>query len=183
MVTAVVLWLRLRRPSPAMTNKVDKAYGPVATQIAERRDQIARAWTQATQLSSLMQGAIGVLLVVTAVVVVAAAVGVLWIGKDLITDVPWLVDLAISAFVLGLVAVGRRAYRSPALRRSVGIAWDLGTFWPRAVHPLAPPSARSPTSSSVCATTPASTRAGCCCRATRRARCSARRSCCRSRPR
>jgi hypothetical protein len=107
-----------------MKNKVDKAYGPGATQNTERRDQIARAWTQATQLSILMQGAIGVLLVVTAVVVVAGAVGVLWIGKDLITDVPWLVDLAnlaISAFVLGLVAVGRRAYRSPALRRSVGV--------------------------------------------------------------
>jgi hypothetical protein len=141
-LTAVVLWLRLRRPSTAMKNKVDTAYGAVATQNTERRDEIAHAWTRATLLSSRMQGAIGFLLVVSAVVVVVGAVGVLRIGKDLVTDVPWLVDLAnlaISAFVLGLVAVGRRAYRSPALRRSVGVAWDLGTFWPRAVHPLAPP--------------------------------------------
>ena len=32
------------------------------------------------------------------------------------------------------------AYRNPALRRTVGILWDVGSFWPRATHPLAPPS-------------------------------------------
>jgi pimeloyl-ACP methyl ester carboxylesterase len=29
---------------------------------------------------------------------------------------------------------------NPALRRVVGILWDVGSFWPRAAHPLAPPS-------------------------------------------
>ena len=61
--------------------------------------------------------------------------------EDLLA-VPYLVDtanVAISGFVLALLWVGRQAYRSPAARRTVGIVWDLGTFWPRAVHPLAPP--------------------------------------------
>ncbi|WP_435854302.1 hypothetical protein [Streptomyces subrutilus] len=34
---------------------------------------------------------------------------------------------------------GRRAYRDPAARRTIGILWDVGTFWPRAAHPFAPP--------------------------------------------
>ncbi|MGK5546576.1 hypothetical protein ACSNOH_17860 [Streptomyces sp. URMC 127] len=47
----------------------------------------------------------------------------------------WCVGLG---FVL-LIAWGRRAYRDPAARRTVGILWDVGTFWPRAAHPFAPP--------------------------------------------
>jgi hypothetical protein len=45
----------------------------------------------------------------------------------------------IGGFVLGLLILGRDLYRRPALRRTVGILWDVGTFWPRAVHPFAPP--------------------------------------------
>lgn len=41
--------------------------------------------------------------------------------------------------VVLLVALGRRAYRDPAARRTIGILWDVGTFWPRAAHPFAPP--------------------------------------------
>jgi hypothetical protein len=47
----------------------------------------------------------------------------------------WLV----SGFVLALLLLGRAAYRRPGLRRVVGIIWDVGTFWPRGAHPLAPP--------------------------------------------
>lgn len=47
----------------------------------------------------------------------------------------WLV----SGVVAGLVFVGYRSYRQASLRKTVGILWDLGTFWPRAAHPLAPP--------------------------------------------
>lgn len=47
----------------------------------------------------------------------------------------WLV----GAGVVALVTLGRRAYRDPAARRTVGILWDVGTFWPRAAHPFAPP--------------------------------------------
>lgn len=47
----------------------------------------------------------------------------------------WLVGLAFVLFV----AWGRRAYRDASARRTVGILWDVGTFWPRAAHPFAPP--------------------------------------------
>ena len=58
------------------------------------------------------------------------------------TALKWAADVgaALAAvLLLGLAALGALAYRNPAMRRSVGIVWDIGTFWPRAAHPLAPP--------------------------------------------
>ncbi|MEY9965062.1 hypothetical protein ABIA33_003104 [Streptacidiphilus sp. MAP12-16] len=47
----------------------------------------------------------------------------------------WLV----GAFAVALVGLGRTAYKQVATRRTVGVFWDIGTFWPRAAHPFAPP--------------------------------------------
>ncbi|MFB7632213.1 hypothetical protein ACFC0M_14840 [Streptomyces sp. NPDC056149] len=44
-----------------------------------------------------------------------------------------------GAGVVLLLTMGRRAYRDQSARRTVGILWDVGTFWPRAAHPFAPP--------------------------------------------
>ncbi|MBL1067227.1 hypothetical protein [Streptomyces sp. 7-21] len=45
----------------------------------------------------------------------------------------------LAGAVVLLVALGRRAYRDAGARRTIGILWDVGTFWPRAAHPFAPP--------------------------------------------
>ncbi|MGE5829556.1 MAG: hypothetical protein ACM30G_14520 [Micromonosporaceae bacterium] len=45
----------------------------------------------------------------------------------------------ISLTVLALVLLGVQTYRNERVRKTVGVIWDLGTFWPRASHPLAPP--------------------------------------------
>jgi hypothetical protein len=41
--------------------------------------------------------------------------------------------------MVGLVALALAAFRVPATRRSVGILWDVASFWPRSAHPLAAP--------------------------------------------
>jgi hypothetical protein len=57
----------------------------------------------------------------------------------------WLHGLASLFVVVGGLVVGalvtllRQAYSDPRRRRTIGAVWDVGTFWPRAVHPLAPP--------------------------------------------
>jgi hypothetical protein len=60
---------------------------------------------------------------------------------------PWLPEppLGLSVTALAFTPVVawlilRRAIARPTMRRHVGIAWDIATFWPRAFHPLAPPS-------------------------------------------
>ncbi|MFE4664424.1 hypothetical protein ACFRI7_12360 [Streptomyces sp. NPDC056716] len=47
----------------------------------------------------------------------------------------WLIGLGFILFVTS----GRRAYKDASARRTIGILWDVGTFWPRAAHPFAPP--------------------------------------------
>ena len=46
--------------------------------------------------------------------------------------------LVVLSLIL-LVALGAAAFRVQKTRRSVGILWDLASFWPRTAHPLAPP--------------------------------------------
>jgi hypothetical protein len=46
--------------------------------------------------------------------------------------------LAVLTIVL-LVGLGAAAFRVPSTRRSVGILWDLASFWPRSAHPFAAP--------------------------------------------
>ncbi|MBP1818106.1 hypothetical protein [Mycobacterium sp. OAE908] len=45
-----------------------------------------------------------------------------------------------AALAAGLVLLAAAAYRNRQLRRAVAILWDVVTFWPRANHPLTPPS-------------------------------------------
>ncbi|MFI1887963.1 hypothetical protein [Streptomyces jumonjinensis] len=47
----------------------------------------------------------------------------------------WLIGFGFILFITW----GRRAYRDASARRTIGILWDVGTFWPRAAHPFAPP--------------------------------------------
>ncbi|MFI9626164.1 hypothetical protein [Streptomyces sp. NPDC052042] len=84
----------------------------------------------------------------------AAAVGGAWVsgevpGEALKGSGPFVESVAAAAqstgsWLIGLgfilfVTWGRRAYRDASARRTIGILWDVGTFWPRAAHPFAPP--------------------------------------------
>ena len=47
-----------------------------------------------------------------------------------------LIAIAVAGWLVTLL---RQDYSDPARRKTIGALWDVGTFWPRAVHPLAPP--------------------------------------------
>jgi hypothetical protein len=51
-------------------------------------------------------------------------------------DVGLWVALGVSA---GILALASRMRTSQGLRKTVGVLWDLSTFWPRVAHPLGPP--------------------------------------------
>jgi hypothetical protein len=93
---------------------------------------------------------LGWLLAITSLFLFAGLV-LFWIDtRWLLTHARWLVNMGtflVGGFVLLLLYLGRQAYQNPGFRRTVGVLWDIGTFWPRAAHPLAPrvtPSARCP---------------------------------------
>jgi len=46
-----------------------------------------------------------------------------------------IVGLALPALMAFLYA----AWSDPTKRRTIGVLWDVGTFWPRSYHPLSPP--------------------------------------------
>src|SRR5215218_1456172 len=89
------------------------------------------------------------LLAVSAVTVTLALIGVVadqlghplsvpngvWWGR-LSAACTWVVTLIPWA----AVAVVLFGYRDRGRRRQLGVLWDVGLFWPRAFHPLAPPS-------------------------------------------
>lgn len=51
----------------------------------------------------------------------------------------WLIGVGFLLFVTW----GRRAYKDASARRTIGILWDVGTFWPRAAHPSRRPATPS----------------------------------------
>ncbi|MEG3637063.1 hypothetical protein [Micromonospora palythoicola] len=95
-----------------------------------------------------------VFLVLSMVGVTVVALDLIGIGPSQLsrrlagTDGEAATDLALATDVgiyviglvgLGVVVLGLFSYRSEETRRTVAAIWDLGTFWPRTVHPFAPP--------------------------------------------
>jgi hypothetical protein len=145
------LALRTWRLRAVETRAVELDYlGEAKDTTRTRRIASTRAMAALTDRAPLM---IGVISFVTLLLGAGALVGVLTTG-----DAPAQAARGSYAFVRGaaeaaqalgswliglgfilLVTSGRRAYKDQAARRTIGILWDVGTFWPRAAHPFAPP--------------------------------------------
>ncbi|MHA6764395.1 hypothetical protein [Streptacidiphilus sp. PAMC 29251] len=148
----LVIALRMVRQKRAFRAQVNAAYRTGEHSSPTRTGQIAGALAKAglTDGAPLLIGAIAALAFLLAL---GAVVGALVSGRTpaLAADGgPTLIGYAattlqsvggwlVGMFVLALVAVGRAAYQQIATRRTVGVFWDIGTFWPRAAHPFAPP--------------------------------------------
>jgi len=147
-----VLLARMLRRKRALEPQVEAAYPTGAPHRRTRTAQIAGALAKAALLDSapLLVGALALLAFLLAA---GALVGALVEGRTpalAAARTPAVVHAAatalqslggwlVGAFLLALIALGHRAYKSVTTRRTVGVLWDIGTFWPRAAHPFAPP--------------------------------------------
>ncbi|MGW3658684.1 hypothetical protein ACWD6R_24680 [Streptomyces sp. NPDC005151] len=151
LIPTVVLGVRTWLAARAMEPEVNKEYGEKRPDAARTR-QIAR--TRA--LAALTDSAPWFLGLVSGATLLlgAGAVAGAWAsgevpGLALDGAGPFIESVAEAAQSTGswmigfgfivFVTCGRRAYRDASTRRTIGILWDVGTFWPRAAHPFAPP--------------------------------------------
>jgi hypothetical protein len=134
----------------------------IAARYAEDSEPTARsksAWLTAIARAEYFSGAVNradlvlSLVVLTGLVLATIGlldrVGLLLGGEpDRLLRLPrgsfawaWTLSTWVVSFIpVAAMGLLRSAYKNPSLRRKVGILWDVGTFWPRAFHPLAPPS-------------------------------------------
>ncbi|MGW5654324.1 hypothetical protein [Streptomyces humi] len=150
---AAVAWLswRTSRLSRADRAAVDREHPGEPEDIARTR-RIARVRAMAV-LTDRTPFVVTVLCATTLVLGAGALAGALATGKtpDGAADRAYApvhgaaeASQALGSWLVGLgfilfVTWGRRAYKDAAARRTIGILWDVGTFWPRAAHPFAPP--------------------------------------------
>ncbi|MFC9941789.1 hypothetical protein [Streptomyces pratensis] len=148
-----VVWLALRtvRRARRLAPVIEAEYEEKHPEPGRTR-RIAR--TRATAaLTDSAPGIVG-LLSAAALLLGAAAVTGSWLtgevpGLAMVGTGPFVESVAETAQSTGswltgfgvilFVTCGRRAYRDVSARRTIGILWDVGTFWPRAAHPFAPP--------------------------------------------
>ncbi len=132
---ALAVWVRLRRL--ARRRQQVCGSGPEAA----RRRAIARIEDLAA-LTDTMPRYVAAVVAAACLLVVAAIVGWALDPRLPQRDYPGLTNFgswAMGAVAMLLVGLGAAAYRTAELRRTIGILWDVASFWPRAVHPLAPP--------------------------------------------
>jgi len=141
------LWIRLvpRRTQGFLeTVKGDYPRDPaVGEDAVDLRIARARALASLTDVGVKL---VALLALVAVTVIVAVAVYYLSENDRFEKVLTWSSRITnASVFITVSVAVGIGllvflAYRNPGLRKTIGILWDVATFWPRANHPLTPPS-------------------------------------------
>ena len=158
----IVLFRRYQRNAREFGTRTAGAPSPVAAAYAAstaggsdgdgpayttHRGAIARAWAMGLIVDDADTAtalAVGGTLVLVLAAEITAAVSAGAPGHPTTLPSVWhgaaaLVSLIAIAVAGGLVTLLRQAYSDPARRKTIGALWDVGTFWPRAVHPLAPP--------------------------------------------
>ncbi|GAB2782019.1 hypothetical protein [Streptomyces daliensis] len=152
-VLVLVCWFGVHvwRQAGALTEDVERGY-PGVVPDATRSRRIAGAVSRAG-LTDSAPWLVGTVALITLLLGGLAVLGAWTTGEvpgRAADGLPAIVDgfaetvQALGSWLIGfafllLLTWGRRAYRDPSARRTIGILWDVGTFWPRAAHPFAPP--------------------------------------------
>ena len=153
-VVVIVAWVRPRRAHAIRTGHERHDLGllyaghrPRRDYAGSTRDADAAGAVAKTIATSKLTDSSGVILLVITVPTLVVLLGyqTLLLAKE-----PWataelrryatmgayLATLATGAFLAYL----RSAVTDPSARKRIGFLWDVVTFWPRASHPLGPPS-------------------------------------------
>ncbi|MDN3292843.1 hypothetical protein QWM81_02035 [Streptomyces ficellus] len=147
LVLAVRTALAARRLAPVVESEYE---GEKPDPVRTRRIAATRARAALTDAAPVVVGIVsGATLLLGAGAVAGAWLSDTVPGKAFAGGHPFVESAAESAQALGswlvgfgfilFVTWGRRAYKDASARRTIGILWDVGTFWPRAAHPFAPP--------------------------------------------
>jgi hypothetical protein len=158
LIAGLVLYRRYRKSWKLFNRAADAGaaddslvsgdYGSGATAVAPKNSKkVAKAWAvglladnAARAVAWLVGGGLLVLLLVEATALVAAVqANRLHITVGLLHEIASIVSFVTVALAAWLVGLLRSAYSNPAQRKTIGALWDVATFWPRAVHPFAPP--------------------------------------------
>ncbi len=140
-------WRLTRGNQQAVQASLSKDLPNLRDHLRERSRK-ARTAAGYTHRTERMVGLIAFVTCIAALaVLLGAATGVppwKW-GMFANADSGWVRSLADAGLwvALGvsllLLAAASRLRKSDSMRRSIGILWDLTTFWPRVAHPLGPP--------------------------------------------
>jgi hypothetical protein len=163
LVAAIVVVVRYRRHTAAFQNtegrrsEVADAYaastaGPPGAAgddpaYAKNKTAIAKTWalalvTDDAPLATVLAVGGSIILVLILELYAAATAGPS--GSPTLLPSVWQGAATFTALV-GFLVVGllvtllRQDYTDTARRKTIGALWDVGTFWPRAVQPFAPP--------------------------------------------
>ncbi|WP_433307997.1 hypothetical protein ACQP0U_16565 [Micromonospora sp. CA-269861] len=151
-VTSVTLLLSRRRRRRLAARIVERDYPDVPAQEAHRLRLVRETIVQ-SRITEELGPVLLAFLLIASLGLATVAFDVIGIGPTQLADrlggdggaavvLAYVTDAGvwvISLLVICLLILGFRAYRSAQTRRVVAVLWDLGTFWPRTVHPFAPP--------------------------------------------
>lgn len=154
-VLALLVWfvVQVRQRGARLAGQVHEAYregGAAREESRSRRIAGSIARAAVTDSAPVL---VGLVAAVTLLLGAAAVLGTWLTGEvpgEAADGAPDFVDgfadtvQTLGSWLVGfgfllLLTTGRRAYRDASARRTIGILWDVGTFWPRAAHPFAPP--------------------------------------------
>jgi hypothetical protein len=118
-----------------------EARGPLDSPANLRRFRYIRRNFLVGRAPDFVAGTVGLF---TGLLWVIVVVGIVWYALDgtWISSLPFLYQVgSVEIVAIGSLSLlmARLAFSDPEDRKKIGILWDVGTFWPRATHPLAPP--------------------------------------------